>query len=90
MSTAPVQLDTELLDLISCEDVPLDRTIMEHVILDLYRQGEISTGKGARLLGMDYLEFVRWAGERGIPYFRYSPEELEEEVRSFEALRTSE
>jgi len=90
MSTTPVQLDTELLNLIACEDASLDRTISEHVILDLYRQGMISTGKGARLLGMDYLSFVRWAGERGVPHFRYPSEELDEEVRLFEPLRLPE
>jgi predicted HTH domain antitoxin len=53
----------------------------ECVVLELYRRGVISSGKAAELLGMSRFEFIRYSGRLGIPYFRLSAGELEEELR---------
>jgi hypothetical protein len=90
MDSTLVQVNPELIELLAGKDQPLARALEEHVVLDLYRQGEISTSKGARLLGMDYLTFVRWSGEHGVSYIGYSPEEIKDEVRRFDDLLSGE
>lgn len=54
--------------------------IKEAAILELYREGKLSSGKAAEILGMERFEFIRYAGMKGIPYIRITPEELEEEA----------
>jgi predicted HTH domain antitoxin len=49
-------------------------------VLELYRQGEISSGKAAELLGLGREQFIRQASERGIPYFQLDSEELQQEL----------
>lgn len=56
-------------------------TAKECVVLELYRRGVISSGKAAELLKMDRLEFIHYSGRLGIPFFRMSPEELQEELQ---------
>ena len=58
--------------------------IKEAAVLELYREGKISSGKAAEILGMDRFEFIRYAGKKGIPYIRMTSEELEEEVKLLE------
>ena len=60
--------------------------IKEAAVLELYREGKISSGKAAEILGMDRFEFIRYAGKKGIPYIRMTSEELEEEVKLLEKL----
>jgi len=47
----------------------------------LYRRGVLSSGKAAELLGMERLEFVRYSGRLGIPYFQLSADELRQELQ---------
>jgi predicted HTH domain antitoxin len=58
-----------------------DITAKECVVLELYRRGVISSGKAAELLKMDRLEFIHYSGRLGIPFFRMSPEDLQEELQ---------
>jgi predicted HTH domain antitoxin len=50
------------------------------IVVELFRRRLISGGRGAELLGMTRLEFIRRAGELGIPYFAMSREELEADM----------
>jgi len=50
-------------------------------VLELYRRGLVSSGKAAELLEMNRMEFIRYSGRLGVPYFRMSAEEWEEEKR---------
>ena len=56
------------------------------IVLELYRQGELSSGKAAQLLGMGREEFVRHASKQGIPYFQLEGEELEREIDASKKL----
>ena len=58
----------------------------ELLVLDLYREGSISSGIAGPMLGMSKWDFIRYAGERGIPYIRYSAEELEQELQTARKL----
>ena len=85
MAELKLDLPPDLLELLESLGDP-QQTIKECVVLELYRRGEISSGKAAELLGMSRLEFIQYSGRLGIPFFRYSPEELEAELRNLEGL----
>jgi len=85
MAELKLDLPPDLLKVLESLGDP-QQTIKECVVLELYRRGEISSGKAAKLLGMSRLEFIHYSGRLGIPFFRYSPEELEAEVRDLEGL----
>jgi len=80
MSELKFDLQLELLELLREIGEPAV-VAKECVVLELYRRGLISSGKAAELLGMNRLEFIRYSGRLGIPYFRMSAEEWEEEMR---------
>jgi len=75
-----ITVDPELVAILEAEGTSLQTAAREHLVLDLYRQGSLSDWGGARLLGMGLEEFIRWAGERGVPYMRYPASELEGDV----------
>jgi len=58
--------------------------IKEFSVLGLYLEQRISAGKAAELVGLRKREFVRLLARKGIPYFDYTDEELEEEFRTFD------
>jgi predicted HTH domain antitoxin len=74
-------LDKDLLDLLGESPAQIERTVLETLVLDLYRQRKLSIGRSAKLLGMDQLSFIRWSGERGVPIFDMTAEEWERELR---------
>ncbi len=55
----------------------------EAALLELYRLGHITSGRGARLLGIDRVEFLERAARRHIATLQVTPEELRDEVASF-------
>lgn len=72
---------SEVLDMLSTTYEDNANVIKEAAVLELYREGKISSGKAAEILGMERFEFIRYAGKKGIPYIRITPDELEEEVK---------
>jgi hypothetical protein len=46
----------------------------------LYRRDRISSGKAARLLGVNRLAFIQMLAEEGIAYLDYTPAELDDEL----------
>lgn len=89
MKTTDVPIDDELLALLGREGDDAIQALHEAAVLELYRRGSISAGRGAELLGLDKLAFIRWSGELGIPYFRIEPEELEQELEILRDLHRS-
>ena len=88
MSTVTVALDLPR-DLLGALDVPqaqLEARLRELIALELFREGRISSGKGAELLGISKLEFIYLLAQHRIPYFTESPEELVAEVATLERL----
>ncbi len=61
-------------------DEGLRRLRMERA-LEKYLHGKFSLGGAAAYAGVSIYEMVDEAAKRGIPYFRYSAEELKEDVR---------
>ena len=69
---------SEVLDMLTTTYQQSADVIREAAVLELYREGKLSSGKAAEVLGMERFEFIRYAGAKGIPYIRLTPEELEE------------
>jgi predicted HTH domain antitoxin len=84
MGSVTVSLEDELVELLSNLDQPIERSVRELILLELYRRGEVSSGKAARLLGMSRLDFIRYSGSLGIPYFNMTEDEWERELANLE------
>jgi predicted HTH domain antitoxin len=56
----------------------------EAAILELYRLGQITSGRAAHDLGMSRVEFLDLAISHRIPTIQITPDELEEELGSLE------
>ncbi len=67
----------------------LQRNVREWLVLSLFTEGVISSGKAARLLGISRLEFLELLRRRKIAYLDYSPQELEEEFEAAKGLKTA-
>ena len=64
------------------------RLILEQTVLRLYRDGEISTGTGAHLLGMSVQDFIRFLSQHHTSIFHYEGGELEAELKGPRDLKS--
>jgi predicted HTH domain antitoxin len=81
-STFQVRLPASLLQFgLSPEDV--QQRLTEWIVLSLFVEGRISSGKAARLLNIARSDFLDLLHARGMAYINYTPDELAEE---FEAV----
>jgi len=64
----------------------IQRRLTEWLVLSLFTEGRISSGKAARLLNITRMEFLALLRARGIAYVNYTPDELAEEFAAVEAL----
>ena len=88
MSTLKVALDLPR-DLIGALDVPqtgLAARLTQLIALGLLREGRISSGKAAELLGISKPDFVSLLAQHGISYFTESPDELAADVAILEQM----
>jgi predicted HTH domain antitoxin len=85
MATLSVDLPDDLLARLNELGTPAERAVLEMIVMDLFRREEISGGRAAELLGWPREKFMIESGKQGIPFIRYSPEDLTREV---EYLRT--
>jgi predicted HTH domain antitoxin len=86
VGTIQVELDQDLVDLLEELHRPVKQAARELIVLELYRQGEVSSGKAAELLGLGREQFIRQASERGIPYFQLDGEDLQRELDASKKL----
>lgn len=86
MEALPVQLDQDLVELLEELQRPARKAARELIVLELYRQGEVSSGRAAQLLGKEREEFIRYASEQGIPYFQLDGDELQRELEAIKKL----
>ncbi len=81
--TFEVKLPPDLLQF-GYDQERIERNVQEWLVLSLFTDGLISSGKAAKLLHISRIEFLALLKRRGIAYLDYAPQELEEE---FEAAR---
>ncbi len=60
---------------------PAASAALELIVMELYRRGKVSSGRGAELLEMTRLDFIRYASDLGIPYVRVDEQELDREIQ---------
>lgn len=87
MSTATfeVQIPTELLSYGFHPD-DIQNQVTEWLVLSLFKDSRVSSGKAARLLGLTRIEFLALLRRRGIAYIDFSPAELAEEFAAAKSL----
>ncbi len=76
-------------DLLGALDVPQEQLkdrLQTLIAVALVQEGKISTGKGAEVLGVSKLEFIKLLSRHGINYFTESQEELDTEVETLKRL----
>ena len=78
--TVALELPRDLLGALEVPQTQIEAHLRELIALELFREGRISSGKGAELLGISKLAFVQLLSQHGIDYFTESPEELKAEV----------
>ena len=81
MQTFQLTLPPDLAALLHSFNQPLEQSVQELMMLELYRRGAISSGKAAELLKMERFEFVRYASRLGIAFFDMTDDEWLAEVR---------
>jgi predicted HTH domain antitoxin len=86
MSTITLELEDDLVALLRQLKEPVQESVKDVLVMELYRRGAISGGRGTELLGMTRLEFIQHAGRLGIPYFNFSDEELAAEIAASRQL----
>jgi len=59
----------------------------EEVALRLFKEGKISSGYGAELLGVSLANFLELIQERGIPLTHYTKEDWEQDKKAVEKMK---
>ena len=77
-----IELPGNLLSVLSKKFVSPSERVKELIILELYREGEISSGKASELLDMERFEFIRHASRLGIPFIDMDKEELQKDLKN--------
>ena len=88
MSTFVVQMEfpTDFLSILNVSKPELEQRLREMMVVELFREGRISSGKGAELLHIPLWDFVQLVGSHNIDYFSQTPEELDTELRILDTL----
>lgn len=84
--TVSLELPRDFLGALDIPESQLASRLLELVSLELFRQGRISAGKGAEMLGISKWQFVQLLARYEIPYFVESEDELRAEVAMAEAV----
>lgn len=87
-TTLQVHIPTPLLRL-GFDQNEIQRRITEWLVLSLFTESRISSGKAARLLNISRIEFLALLRARGIAYINYTPDELAEEFEAVAMLTVS-
>lgn len=82
VETHKVKLPDDLVKLLDVDEETLPREVYKLIIFELFREGRISSGKGAELLGISRSAFLELLAERKIPFFNYSKEDFQEEYEA--------
>jgi predicted HTH domain antitoxin len=84
-TTVEIRIPVPLLQLgIDREEV--QNRVTEWLVLSLFTEERISSGKAARLLNMSRIDFLALLRKRGIAYVDYSGDELADEVEAVDKL----
>jgi len=80
-----IELPEKLLAALDVSESELGRQAREWVLLELFQEGKISSGKAAEFLGLSKAQFLDLLNERHLPYLDADPGDLEREIAVAEA-----
>jgi predicted HTH domain antitoxin len=80
-----IELPRKLLAALDIPESELGRQAREWVLLELFQEGKISSGKAAEILGLSKGEFLDLLNQRNLPYLDSSLKDLEREISAAEA-----
>lgn len=86
MKGLTVELPPELIDLLGSEE-EAKRDAKAAVVLDLVRRGRLSRARAAEFLGLTLWDLPALLAQYRMPWFDYSPEELERDLEALRAAR---
>jgi predicted HTH domain antitoxin len=84
-TTFQVQVPQSLLQF-GFNQIELQRLIIEWMVLSLFTDERISSGKAARLLNITRVDFLKLLKKRGIAFIDYSADEMTEELAAVQSL----
>jgi len=84
-----ITVPEEIIDLLGSEDAA-KKEAQEAFILDLVRRSKISKGKAAELLGISLWNLPDLVAQYQLPWFSYTPEELEKDLETLHKLQEGE
>ncbi len=87
--TFEVKLPPDLLRF-GYDQARVQNNVKEWLVLSLFTDNLISSGKAAKLLGISRVEFLALLRKRGIAYIDYSSQELEDEFVAVENMKLDE
>ncbi|HET7087286.1 MAG TPA: UPF0175 family protein [Anaerolineae bacterium] len=83
-----IRVPTDLLQF-GLDQHEIQRRLVEWLVLSLFTEGHISSGKAAHLLNMSRIELLALLRARGIAYINYTPDELAEEFAAIDQLKVT-
>jgi predicted HTH domain antitoxin len=89
MKAIEIPLPEEIVNLLGSEDT-VRKEAHQAFVFDLVRRGKISKGKAAELLGISLWELPDLIAQYQIPWFSYSPEELEKDLETLRQFKRGE
>ena len=82
MRTLTVELPESVVQKLGSTVEDATRHLAELAFVELFRQGEVSSGWSARQLGISKDDFIRLLTKHGVPYIDLTEEELRQQVEA--------
>ena len=77
-----IEFPSDILGALDVHKSHLSVKLRELIVLELLREGKVSTGKAGELLGISKKDIVPFLAKHDVPYFTESPEELNAQVET--------
>lgn len=84
-ATVEVRIPGELLEF-GFHQQTIQQHLIEWLVITLFTEERISSGRAAKLLGVTRIEFLNLLRRHGIAYLDYSPDELADELETVRQL----
>jgi len=88
MKAVKIELPLELFQLLGSE-AAVEREVKVALVLDLVRRGKLSRAKAAELLDIPLWDLPALLAQYRIPWFDYSPEDLQRDLQALRARKSS-
>ena len=75
-----VELDARVVPLVAPRKGEVSARLRELAVIELFREGRLSSGKAADVLGLERMEFFALLHHLHVPYFDHDPDELRQDA----------